>query len=67
MDRDSKEEQVVEAHANSNGSPLELIPERRDAVSTEDQEAIHWGESSFNLLEWGDLRLIGEQYLDKHD
>uniref|UniRef100_A0A672S859 DNA polymerase theta n=1 Tax=Sinocyclocheilus grahami TaxID=75366 RepID=A0A672S859_SINGR len=65
MDRNNKEEQVVEAHANSNGSSPELIPERRDAVSTEDQEAIQWGESSFNLSEWGDSLLIGEQYLDK--
>uniref|UniRef100_A0A673KC66 DNA polymerase theta n=1 Tax=Sinocyclocheilus rhinocerous TaxID=307959 RepID=A0A673KC66_9TELE len=65
MDRDNKEEQLVEAHANSNGSSPELIPERRDAVSTEDQEAIQWGESSFNLSEWGDSLLIGEQYLDK--
>lgn len=64
IDRDNKE-QVVEAHANSNGSSPELIPERRDAASTEDQEAIQWGESSFNLSEWGDSLLIGEQYLDK--
>ncbi len=64
MDRDNKEEQVVEAHANSNGSSPELIPERKDGVST-DQEAIQWGESSFNLSEWGDSLLIGEQYLNK--
>lgn len=65
MDQENKEEQVIEAHANSNGSSPELIPERRDLVSTEDQEAIQWGESSFNLSEWGDSLLIGEQYLDK--
>jgi len=65
MDRENKEEQVIEAHLNSNGSSPELIPERRDVVSTEDQEAIQWGESSFNLSEWGDSLLIGEQYLDK--
>lgn len=65
MDQDNKEEQVVEAHANSNGSSPELIPERKDGVSMEDQEAIQWGESSFNLSEWGDSLLIGEQYLDK--
>lgn len=65
MDRENKEEQVIEAHSNSNGSSPELIPERRDVVSTEDQEAIQWGESSFNLSEWGDSLLIGEQYLDK--
>lgn len=64
-DRENKEEQVIETHANSNGSSPELIPERRDVVSTEDQEAIQWGESSFNLSEWGDSLLIGEQYLDK--
>lgn len=65
LDRESKEDQVIEAHANSNGSSPELIQERRDIVSTEDQEAIQWGESSFNLSEWGDSLLIGEQYLDK--
>ncbi|KAK9955417.1 hypothetical protein ABG768_015297 [Culter alburnus] len=64
-DQDNKEEQVIETHANSNGSSPELIPERRDVVSTEDLEAIQWGESSFNLSEWGDSLLIGEQYLDK--
>lgn len=31
----------------------------------EDQEAIQWGESSFNLSEWGDSLLIGEHYLEK--
>ncbi|XP_062391805.1 DNA polymerase theta [Sardina pilchardus] len=29
------------------------------------QEAIQWGESSFNLSEWGDSLLIGEHYLEK--
>ncbi|XP_043076751.1 DNA polymerase theta [Puntigrus tetrazona] len=65
MDQDNKEEQVVEAQANSNGSSPELVPDKRAAVLTEDQEAIQWGESSFNLSEWGDSLLIGEQYLDK--
>ncbi|XP_031427336.1 DNA polymerase theta isoform X2 [Clupea harengus] len=33
----------------------------------EDQEAIQWGESSFNLSEWGDSLLIGEHYLEKRN
>lgn len=31
----------------------------------EEQEAIQWGESSFNLSEWGDSVLVGEHFLDK--
>lgn len=31
----------------------------------DDPEAIQWGESSFNLSEWGDSLLIGEHYLEK--
>uniref|UniRef100_W5KBV8 DNA polymerase theta n=1 Tax=Astyanax mexicanus TaxID=7994 RepID=W5KBV8_ASTMX len=33
----------------------------------EDPEAIQWGESSFNLSEWGDSLVIGEHYLEKHN
>ncbi|KAA0720083.1 DNA polymerase theta [Triplophysa tibetana] len=51
--------------ANSNGSTSEPNCDRRDAVPTEDQEAKQWGESSFNLSEWGDSLLIGEHFLDK--
>lgn len=31
----------------------------------EKQEAIQWGESFFNLSEWGDSLLIGEHYLER--
>ncbi|RXN27034.1 DNA polymerase theta [Labeo rohita] len=65
IDRDNKE-QVVEAHANSNGSSPELIPERRDAASTEDQEAIQWDttpmrkrKDGFLLKGYEDLAVIG--------
>ncbi|XP_076583956.1 DNA polymerase theta [Chaetodon auriga] len=29
------------------------------------QEAIQWGESSFNLSEWGDSLLVGEHFLER--
>ncbi|XP_063060010.1 DNA polymerase theta [Engraulis encrasicolus] len=38
---------------------------QEDPGPGEDQEAIQWGESSFNLSEWGDSLLIGEHYLEK--
>lgn len=31
----------------------------------EKHEAIQWGESSFNLSEWGDSLLVGEHFLDR--
>lgn len=31
----------------------------------EQQEAIQWGESSFNLSEWGDSLLVGEHFLER--
>lgn len=62
-DRENKEDPVVELHTNTSIS--EPNRDRRDAVPTEDQEAKQWGESSFNLSEWGDSLLIGEHYLDK--
>ncbi|KAF7666225.1 hypothetical protein LDENG_00114630 [Lucifuga dentata] len=31
----------------------------------EKQEAIQWGESSFNLSEWGDTLLVGEHFLER--
>ncbi|XP_009293682.1 DNA polymerase theta [Danio rerio] len=65
IDQDNKGDQEAEVKVNSNGSSPELIPERREALPTDDQEAIQWGESSFNLSEWGDSLIIGEQYLEK--
>lgn len=31
----------------------------------EEQEAVQWGESFFNLSEWGDSLLVGEHFLDR--
>ncbi|XP_051955801.1 DNA polymerase theta-like [Xyrauchen texanus] len=63
---DGKDEMVAKVRANSNDpSSPELNQERRESVPTDDQEAMQWGESSFNLSEWGDSLLIGEHYLEK--
>ncbi|XP_054607523.2 DNA polymerase theta isoform X2 [Nothobranchius furzeri] len=32
----------------------------------EEQEAVRWGESFFNLSEWGDSLLVGEHFLERH-
>ncbi|XP_029948848.1 DNA polymerase theta-like [Salarias fasciatus] len=49
--------------------PLPSTPERRRSKllanqEAEKQEAIQWGESSFNLSEWGDSLLVGEHFLE---
>lgn len=31
----------------------------------EEQEAVQWGESSFNLSEWGDSLFVGEHFLER--
>ncbi|KAJ4944881.1 hypothetical protein JOQ06_013421 [Pogonophryne albipinna] len=31
----------------------------------ENQEAVQWGESSFNLSEWGDSLMVGEHFLER--
>ncbi|XP_066501215.1 DNA polymerase theta isoform X2 [Hoplias malabaricus] len=54
--------QDLEINEKSNASNTASNGEMRDV---EDQEAIQWGESSFNLSEWGDSLLIGEHYLEK--
>ncbi|XP_042340201.1 DNA polymerase theta [Plectropomus leopardus] len=50
--------------------PLPSTQERRRSEllanqEAEKQEAVQWGESSFNLSEWGDSLLVGEQYLER--
>uniref|UniRef100_A0A3Q1EPI6 DNA polymerase theta n=1 Tax=Acanthochromis polyacanthus TaxID=80966 RepID=A0A3Q1EPI6_9TELE len=50
--------------------PLPSTQERRRSEllanqEAEKQEAIQWGESSFNLSEWGDSLLVGEHFLER--
>ncbi|XP_048838928.1 DNA polymerase theta [Brienomyrus brachyistius] len=39
--------------------------QQSEEMPLDNQEAIQWGESSFNLSEWGDSLQTGELYLDK--
>lgn len=56
-------------HANTSScDPIVAINEGNKMVKeVEDQEAVQWGESSFNLSEWGDSLLIGEHFLEKRN
>ncbi|XP_029287125.1 DNA polymerase theta isoform X2 [Cottoperca gobio] len=50
--------------------PLTSTQERRRSEllanqEAEKQEAVQWGESSFNLSEWGDSLLVGEHFLER--
>ncbi|XP_074486262.1 DNA polymerase theta isoform X1 [Sebastes fasciatus] len=50
--------------------PLLSTQERRRSEllanqDAEKQEAVQWGESSFNLSEWGDSLLVGEHFLER--
>lgn len=56
----------------SDGQDKWLLPSTQEqqrsellANEAEKQEAIQWGESSFNLSEWGDSLLVGEHFLEK--
>ncbi|XP_072319917.1 DNA polymerase theta [Eucyclogobius newberryi] len=61
---DEKEERAEQ------GCPLPSTQERRHSEvlanqEAERQEAVQWGESSFNLSEWGDSLLVGEHFLER--
>ncbi|CAL9700274.1 unnamed protein product [Knipowitschia caucasica] len=52
------------------GCPLPTTQERRSSEvlanqEVERQEAIQWGESSFNLSEWGDSLIVSEHFLER--
>ncbi|XP_061833003.1 DNA polymerase theta isoform X2 [Nerophis lumbriciformis] len=54
------------------GRPLLSTQERRRSEllvnqQAEKHEAIQWGESSFNLSEWGDSMLVGEHFLERQE
>ncbi|TMS23633.1 DNA polymerase theta [Larimichthys crocea] len=68
LDKSDEEECV----ARETGDELRLpsTQERRHSEllanqEAERQEAIQWGESSFNLSEWGDSLLVGEHFLER--
>ncbi|XP_031727746.1 DNA polymerase theta isoform X1 [Anarrhichthys ocellatus] len=52
------------------GGPPPSSQERRRSEllanqEAEKQEAVQWGESSFNLSEWGDSLLVGEHFMER--
>ncbi|XP_062341223.1 DNA polymerase theta-like isoform X2 [Osmerus eperlanus] len=68
-----KEEVQGEGPAATEAASRHKLPstqeKRRSGLLTnqeaEEQEAIQWGESSFNLSEWGDSLLVGEHFLER--
>ncbi|XP_040001213.1 DNA polymerase theta isoform X2 [Xiphias gladius] len=65
----SDEEESVGQEVKYN-CPLPSTQERRRSEilanqEAEKQEAIQWGESSFNLSEWGDSLFVGEHFLER--
>ncbi|XP_046723327.1 DNA polymerase theta isoform X2 [Silurus meridionalis] len=60
-----KSDNIVDANTSLTDPTLALRMENK--AEMEDQEAAQWGESSFNLSEWGDSLLIGERYLEKRN
>ncbi|KAG7485315.1 DNA polymerase theta [Solea senegalensis] len=65
----SDEEECV-GQEDKNERPLPSTQERRHSEilanqEAEKQEAIQWGESSFNLSEWGDSLLVGEHFMER--
>lgn len=67
---DQSEEDEAADQEMGDKCPLPSTQERRRSEllanqEAEQQEAIQWGESSFNLSEWGDSLLVGEHFLER--
>ncbi|AWP05663.1 putative DNA polymerase theta isoform 3 [Scophthalmus maximus] len=67
---DDEEEEESVGHEVKNESPLPSTQDRRRSEllanqQAEKQEAIQWGESSFNLSEWGDSMFVGEHFMER--
>uniref|UniRef100_A0A4W6BJP4 DNA polymerase theta n=1 Tax=Lates calcarifer TaxID=8187 RepID=A0A4W6BJP4_LATCA len=68
LDQSDEEESVGQEVRDER--PLPSTQERRRSEllanqEAEQQEAIQWGESSFNLSEWGDSLFVGEHFLER--
>lgn len=64
---ESERDKAVDANTSSRAPTVALNEENKIVVGIDEQEAVQWGESSFNLSEWGDSLLIGEHYLEKRN
>uniref|UniRef100_UPI003AAA2B9C DNA polymerase theta n=1 Tax=Centroberyx gerrardi TaxID=166262 RepID=UPI003AAA2B9C len=70
QDSDQSEEEESVSQEIGDNCHLPSTQERRRSEllanqEAEQQEAIQWGESSFNLSEWGDSLLVGEHFLER--
>ncbi|XP_076835722.1 DNA polymerase theta isoform X2 [Brachyhypopomus gauderio] len=71
MEEEAEMAEEVEVEGAGGACTIPHVPsnkkmeEMRDDIRLEDREEVQWGESSFNLSEWGDSLLIGEHYLEK--
>ncbi|KAF5906965.1 DNA polymerase theta, partial [Clarias magur] len=63
---ESERGKAVDTIASTCNPTVRRLNEQNKA-KVEDPEAVQWGESSFNLSEWGDSLLIGEHYLEKRN
>ncbi|KAL0994987.1 hypothetical protein UPYG_G00130300 [Umbra pygmaea] len=66
---DESEEEKEQRPVAMETSLLSNQQKRRSGLlanqEAEEQEAIQWGESSFNLSEWGDSLLVGDHFLER--
>ncbi|KAM9770177.1 DNA polymerase theta [Menidia menidia] len=63
------DEEPASQQAGAQGLPPAAHQRRRSELlanqEAEQHEAVQWGESSFNLSEWGDSLLVGEHFLER--
>lgn len=67
-DQSDKEESVTREIGEKRPLPSTQERRRSELLANQEaelQEAIQWGESSFNLSEWGDSLLVGEHFLER--
>ncbi|XP_047434513.1 DNA polymerase theta [Mugil cephalus] len=67
---DQPDEEEPVGQEGGDKCPLPSAQERRRSEllvnrEAEEQEAVQWGESFFNLSEWGDSLLVGEHFLER--
>ncbi|XP_034148917.1 DNA polymerase theta [Esox lucius] len=69
LSHDSDKSDVEEGPVAIETSLLSNQQRRRSGLlanqEAEEQEAVQWGESSFNLSEWGDSLLVGDHFLER--
>ncbi|XP_008276657.1 DNA polymerase theta [Stegastes partitus] len=65
----SDEDESISQEVRDKCPPPSTQDRRRSELlanqEAEKQEAVQWGESSFNLSEWGDSLLVGEHFLER--